>query len=75
MHGNVRIHLDQVDGLGRFLEFEALVSRDHNIAQCQEAVTQLKAKFQPVLGELIDCGYSDLLANEQESQARPEGRV
>src|SRR5882724_7615393 len=67
MHGNVRIHLDQVDGLGAFLEFEALVSRDHNIAQCQEAVTQLRLRFQPVLGELIDCGYSDLLASEQEN--------
>jgi adenylate cyclase, class 2 len=73
MHANVRIHLDTVEGLGTFLEFEALVSRDHSIARCQEAVAQLKARFQPVLGELIDCGYSDLLASEQESQS--QGRV
>src|SRR3954465_3321524 len=73
MHANVRIHLDRVEGLGTFLEFEALVSRDHSVAQCQEAVAQLKAKFQPVLGELIDCGYSDLIASDQESQ--PRGQV
>jgi adenylate cyclase class IV len=71
MRGNVRIHLDKVEGLGTFLEFEALVSRDHSIVQCQEAVADLRARFQPVLGELIDCGYSDLLASEQESQPIP----
>src|SRR5262249_36557383 len=75
MFGNVRIHLDNVAGFGRFLEFEALVSRDYNIAKCQESVAELRAKFQPVLGELIDCGYSDLLASEQESQAKPGGGV
>jgi adenylate cyclase class IV len=75
MYGNVRIHLDNVEGLGKFLEFEALVSRDHNIAKCQESVAELRAKFQPVLGELIDCGYSDLLASEQESQTRPGGKA
>src|SRR5438874_2908432 len=37
MHANVRIHLDTVEGLGTFLELEALVSRDHSIAQCQDA--------------------------------------
>jgi adenylate cyclase class IV len=73
MFGNVRIHLDTVESLGTFLEFEALVSRDHTIAQCQESVAELKAKFQPVLGELIDCGYSDLLASEQDSEPTPKG--
>jgi adenylate cyclase class IV len=71
MHANVRIHLDQVEGLGTFLEFEAMVSTDHDVDQCRAAVAELHRKFQPVLGELIDCGYSDLLASEQE-RPQPE---
>jgi adenylate cyclase class IV len=66
MHGNVRVHFDTVEGLGAFLEFEALVSRDHDIAACTALVQALREKFAPVLGELIDCGYSDMLARDQE---------
>lgn len=69
MHGQVRIHLDTVEGLGRFLEFEALVSVAFNIARCHEAIENLKRSFAAVLGEPIACGYSDLLANEPELEA------
>lgn len=74
MHGNVRIHLDSVEGLGNFLEFEALVSRDHDIAACTQLVQQLREKFAPVLGELIDCGYADLLARQEEEVPNTETR-
>src|SRR6185503_11027994 len=66
MHGNTRIHLDEVEGLGTFLEFEAMVSRDHTLADCNKALAELRAHFQPALGELIDCSYSDLIARDQE---------
>ncbi len=65
--GHVRIHLDTVEGLGSFLEFEALISRDYDAARCDQSVAELREKFQPALGELIDCGYADLLAREQEN--------
>lgn len=68
IHGNVRIHLDQVEGLGNFLEFEALVSKDNNVPKCHDAIAELRTAFHPVLGEAIDRGYSDLLAAEQETQ-------
>jgi len=68
MFGNVRIHLDHVEGLGHFIEFESLVSRDHNIAKGHEAIADLRRHFHPVIGELIDCGYSDLLAREMEEE-------
>lgn len=64
MHGQVRIHLDTVEGLGRFIEFEALVSVGFNIARCHEAIDKLKRALAPALGEPIACGYSDLLAAE-----------
>lgn len=61
MHENVRIHLDTVDGLGAFLEFEAMVSKRHEIAACHEAVARLRALLTPALGEPISSSYSDLL--------------
>lgn len=74
MTGNVRIHLDRVDHLGAFLEFEALVSRDHNVAACHHAIAELRSAFAHVLGEPIACSYSDLLAQDHEGRpfAPPE---
>lgn len=61
MLGNVRIHLDQVETLGDFVEFEALVSPDHTVPTCHRAIAELREKLTPVLGEAIAGGYSDLL--------------
>lgn len=68
LHRNVRIHLDQVEGLGNFIEFEALVSKEHNVPKCHESIGELRTALLPVLGEAIDRGYSDLLAAEMETQ-------
>lgn len=64
--GNVRIHLDTVEGLGSFIEFEALVSTSHNVAACHQAIADLRRQFGPAMGESIGCGYSDLLAKERD---------
>jgi adenylate cyclase class IV len=69
MHGNVRVHFDTVEGLGNFLEFEALVSRDHDITACTQMVQALREKFAPAIGELIDCGYADLRARDEVERA------
>jgi len=69
LSGNTRIHLDQVENLGTYLEFEALVCRDFNVARCHEAIAELRTLLGPVLGGAIDCSYSDMLAREQETQA------
>ena len=58
---NVRIHLDQVEELGTFIEFEALVTRRHHVGRCHEQIGELRRAFQPVLGEVIAQSYSDLL--------------
>src|SRR5436190_17145896 len=42
---NVRIHLDQVDGLGTFLELEAVVDSAHGESTCRAAVYRLLALF------------------------------
>ena len=61
---NVRIHLDEVEGLGRFIEFEAIVSRDFDVEACHRAIDHLRAEFDPILGESLSVSYSDLLAAE-----------
>ncbi len=59
---NVRIHLDTVEELGTFVEFEALVDTHHPVKECQLKVQHLREQFQPQLGEAIAVGYSDLIA-------------
>lgn len=65
LYKGVRIHLDDVDGLGQFIEFEAVVNPAHNLAACHNLVDELRRAFAPVMGEPIACGYADLLAQEE----------
>lgn len=71
MWGSVRIHLDTVDKLGMFIEFESLVSRQNNIARGHDHITTLRGHFGPAMGELIDCSYSDLLVRDIDNQLAP----
>jgi adenylate cyclase class IV len=61
MIGNVRIHLDTVESLGSFLEFEALVTPQQNVARCNAFLADLRGSLQPVLGEPVSVGYSDMI--------------
>ncbi len=56
MWEGVRIHLDEVDGLGSFIEFEAPES-----PTADEKVDRLRAELGISDGDLVAVGYSDLL--------------
>jgi predicted adenylyl cyclase CyaB len=58
---NVRIHLDQVDGLGNFLEFEAVVSETDGETISRERLKQLAAALNVSESDRIAVSYSDLL--------------
>jgi adenylate cyclase class 2 len=58
---NVRIHLDEVEGLGSFLEFEAVVSPTDNEAASREHLKQLAAALKVSEADRIAVSYSDLL--------------
>lgn len=60
---NVRIHLDRVERLGDFVEFEAIVSRTHNVAKCHRDLASLRERLGPTIGEPIAMSYSDMLAD------------
>ena len=59
--GSVRIHLDDVEKLGTYIEFEAMVSRDFDVQECHIAISELRDTFAPVIGEPVSVGYSDLM--------------
>lgn len=61
LYQNVRIHLDHVEGLGTFIEFEAVLgpSVDETIGRKQ--VAWLSAEFQITRADLVAQSYSDLL--------------
>ena len=60
--GNVKIHLDKVEGLGSFAEIEVL-DRDENLNKAEMEKTCRKYMDLFHIGEkdLIDCSYSDML--------------
>jgi homotetrameric cytidine deaminase len=59
---HVRIHLDEVEGLGSFVELEALIGPGVNTPQqAAEKVTRLRDELAIDDGALIAVGYSDLL--------------
>lgn len=67
LHGAVRIHLDTVEGLGTFIEFESLVTRSNPPELAERAIASLREKLAPAMGEAIDCSYSDMLVRERDA--------
>ena len=59
---NVRIHLDAVDGLGSFLELEAVVDERHDDAACRAQVAQLMDALALRESDLIAASYADLVS-------------
>jgi adenylate cyclase, class 2 len=63
-HENVRIHLDQVTGLGNFLEFEAVLTHDSERAASEKRVQQLIEAFGLTEPQGIAGSYSDFIAEQ-----------
>ena len=61
---NVRIHLDEVERIGSFLEFDAVVDSDHDTRSCHETIKHLREVFRMTMGEPVGPSYSDLVAQE-----------
>lgn len=57
---HVRIHLDRVDGLGHFLEFEAIVADETETATCEARIETLRRAFEIEDANLVGGSYSDL---------------
>jgi predicted adenylyl cyclase CyaB len=62
--GNTRIHLDQVEGLGSFLEFEVMLSDGQAIEEGQAIAAELMGRLDVAPSDLIDAAYIDLLERQ-----------
>jgi homotetrameric cytidine deaminase len=65
LYENVRIHLDDVDGLGAFVELEGVAAPDSDLAREHELVERLRAQLG--LGEPVPVSYSDLVLDEPQA--------
>ena len=64
LYNSVRIHIDEVIGLGWYFEFEILIDDNTDMKLADELAAKLKTTFLPALGEPIATSYSDLLAQQ-----------
>ena len=63
----LRIHLDDVQNLGRFVELEALVTPNQSISECEANIARLRTALGPFVSEPVAKGYADLMALELET--------
>lgn len=61
LRGPVRIHLDQVAGLGSFLEFEAVLDRAFDERSAHVELADLQRRFEIRPADLLEGSYADLL--------------
>jgi adenylate cyclase class IV len=59
--GRTRIHLDEVDGLGSFIELEVVLSPGESAAEGAEEARRIAGKLEVKPGDGIDSAYIDLL--------------
>ncbi len=66
----VRIHLDEVDDLGSFVEFEAVLPDAGDLATAQDKVARLRASLGIDDDALVSVGYADLLMDGPQALLR-----
>ena len=59
--GQARIHLDDVEELGYFIELEVVMQPNQTASQCQQIANEIMEKMQIREDDLIDVAYIDLL--------------
>jgi homotetrameric cytidine deaminase len=66
----VRIHLDDVEGLGNFVEFEAVLPEAGDVATARSKVDRLRAELGISDEALVSVGYADLLIDGPQALLR-----
>lgn len=66
MVGQTRIHLDEVDGLGKFMELEVVMREDQTDAEGQAIAEDLMRRLGIREGTLIEGAYMDLLESHMQ---------
>ncbi|MCZ6652771.1 MAG: class IV adenylate cyclase [Planctomycetota bacterium] len=67
---NVRIHLDEVERLGSFVELEAIVDESGDEASARAKIDHLREALDIQPDQLIDVSYSELLLSANSSSTK-----
>ena len=67
LYKNARIHMDKVEGLGRFIEFEVIVNSGKR--QAQRVYNELRELLGIQDRSLIECSYADLKEHRVNSRS------
>jgi predicted adenylyl cyclase CyaB len=62
LHGQTRIHLDEVEGLGDFVELEVVLQEGQSEADGQAIARRLMRRLGIQPADLVEGAYMDLLA-------------
>ena len=68
---NVRIHLDNVDSLGAFLEFEAVLSKEGDEQRGHSQLRLLTKHFQITSNDLLKSSYGEQILQQAVSSVDP----
>ena len=60
-YGQTRIHFDDVEGLGKFIEIEVVLKSDQTSKEGEAIANELMDKFNIQKTDLIDVAYIDLI--------------
>jgi homotetrameric cytidine deaminase len=71
----VRVHLDEVEGLGSFVELEAVAAPGSDLAAEQGKVTRLRSELEIADDALVAQSYSDLLLDAPDRLLRAADEV
>ena len=63
--GQTRVHLDNVEGLGQFMELEVVMRPDQPDAEGQAIARDLMSRLGVEQSDLLEGAYMDLLENRQ----------
>lgn len=68
----LRINIDNLGALGRFVEFETRIGARGDAEACHARIVGARREFEPLLGEAIAVGYAELAVHaiEVEAEAR-----
>ncbi len=69
---SVRIHLDSVEGLGEFIELEAVAPADSDLAHERELVASLRTTLGITDEHLVGLGYAEQLLGHDRQAAKNE---
>jgi predicted adenylyl cyclase CyaB len=63
--GQTRVHLDDVEGLGRFMELEVVLGPDQTDAEGQEIAEELMSELGVERSDLLEGAYMDLMEDKK----------